>query len=215
MQCCFVRCPTTIPTDWPCCGSATRGRLVGRSPTEAQVTRTTSNGGVRYIPFLAGNWEDHIEDEVQLWAPLTTNPSDEPSASGSLNVTRSPGKARFQVVGRLKPTVSIGTAQNEMNTIAGRLAGEYPDSNKTLGVRVRRLDEYIAGEMRRPLLLLSLCVLLLLLIACTNLATLSLARGVARARELAVRAAIGATRMRLVRQLLTESALLAILAGGT
>src|SRR5947207_11655019 len=102
-----------------------------------------------------------------------------------------------------------------MDTIAGRLAGEYPDSNKTLGVRVRRLDEYIAGEMRRPLLLLSLCVLLLLLIACTNLATLSLARGVARARELAVRAAIGATRMRLVRQLLTESALLAILAGGT
>ena len=167
------------------------------------------------FPFLAGNWEDHIEDEVQLWAPLTTNPSDEPSASGSLNVTRSPGKARFQVVGRLKPTVSIGTAQNEMDTIAGRLAGEYPDSNKTLGVRVRRLDEYIAGEMRRPLLLLSLCVLLLLLIACTNLATLSLARGVARARELAVRAAIGATRMRLVRQLLTESALLAILAGGT
>src|SRR5256884_5063577 len=114
------------------------------------------------FPFLAGNWEDHIEDEVQLWAPLTTNPSDEPSASGSLNVTRSPGKARFQVVGRLKPTVSIGTAQNEMDTIAGRLAGEYPDSNKTLGVRVRRLDEYIAGEMRRPLLLLSLCVLLLL-----------------------------------------------------
>src|SRR6266566_3027521 len=160
------------------------------------------------FPFLAGNWENHVDGEVQLWAPLTTNPADEPPASDSLNLTRPPGKARFQVVGRLKPTVSIRTAQTEMDTIARRLAREYPDSNKTLGVHVRRLDEYIAGEMRRPLLLL-------LLIACTNLATLSLARGVARARELAVRAAIGATRMRLVRQLLTESALLAILAGGT
>src|SRR6266699_736275 len=122
------------------------------------------------FPFLAGHWENRVEGEVQLWAPLTANPYEEPSSSEPFN--------------------------------------------QTLGVQVRRLNEYIAGEMRRPLLLLSLCVLLLLLLACTNLTTLFLARGVARARELAVRVAMGATRWRVIRQLLTESVLLGIIAGG-
>jgi predicted permease len=158
------------------------------------------------FPFLAGNWEDHLEGEVQLWAPLTTNPSDEPSPSDP--------SARFQVIARLNPTVTLRAAQAEMDTIAARMAVQYPDSDKTLGVQVHLLSEYISGEMRRPLLLLSLCVLLVLLIACANLATLFLARGVTRAREMAVRAAIGATRWRVIRQLLTESVLLAIIGGG-
>jgi len=101
-----------------------------------------------------------------------------------------------------------------MDTIAARLAFQYPDSDKTLGVQVRRLNEYIAGEMRRPLFLLSLCVLLLLSSPAPISQRLFLARGAARARELAVRAAIGATRWRVVRQLLTESVLLGIIAGG-
>jgi predicted permease len=166
------------------------------------------------FPFLAGNWENRVEGEVQLWAPLTTNPYEESPSSDPFNLTRPQGIARFQVIARLNPKVPLQAAQAEMDTIAARLAFQYPDANKTLGVKVRRLNEYIAGEMRRPLLLLSLCVLLLLLLACTNLATLFLARGVARARELAVRAAIGATRWRVIRQLLTESALLGIIAGG-
>ena len=166
------------------------------------------------FPFLAGNWENRVEGEVQLWAPLTTNPSEESSSSDPFNLTRPQGIARFQVIARLNPKVPLQAAQAEMDTIAARLALQYPDSDKTLGVKVRRLNEYIAGEMRRPLLLLSLCVLLLLLLACTNLATLFLARGVARARELAVRAAIGATRWRVIRQLLTESVPLGIIAGG-
>jgi predicted permease len=158
------------------------------------------------FPFLAGNWENHVEGEVQLWVPLTTNPSDESFPSDP--------SARFQVVARLSPTVTLRAAQAEMDTIAARLAVQYPDSDKTLGVQVRLLSEYISGEMHRPLMLLSLCVLLVLLIACANLATLFLARGVTRARELAVRAAIGATRWRVIRQLLTESVLLAIIGGG-
>jgi predicted permease len=158
------------------------------------------------FPFLAGNWENHVEGEVQLWVPLTTNPSDESFPSDP--------SARFQVVARLSPTVTLRAAQAEMNTIAARLAVQYPDSDKTLGVKVRLLSEYISGEMHRPLMLLSLCVLLVLLIACANLATLFLARGVTRARELAVRAAIGATRWRVIQQLLTESVLLAIIGGG-
>jgi predicted permease len=166
------------------------------------------------FPFLAGNWENRIEGEVQLWAPLTTNPTEEPSPNDPFNLTRPQGSARFQVIARLNPKITLRAAQAEMDTIAARLALQYPDSDKTLGVQVHRLNEYIAGEMRRPLFLLSLCVLLLLLVACTNLATLSLSRGVARARELAVRVAIGATRWRLIRQLLTESVLLGIIAGG-
>src|SRR5882724_8182426 len=166
------------------------------------------------FPFLAGTWENRVEGEVQLWAPLTTNPYEDSSSSDPFSLTRPQGIARFQVIARLNPKVPLEAAQAEMDTIAARLALQYPDSDKTLGVQVRRLKEYIAGEMRRPLLLLSLCVLLLLLLACTNLATLFLARGVARARELAVRAAIGATRWRVIRQLLTESVLLGIIAGG-
>ncbi len=166
------------------------------------------------FPFLAGNWENRVEGEVQLWAPLTTNPYEDPSSSDPFNLTRPQGVARFQVIARLNPKMPLQAAQAEIDTIAARLALQYPDSDKTLGVQVRRLNEYIAGEMRRPLLLLSLCVLLLLLLACTNLATLFLARGVARARELAVRAAIGATRWRVIQQLLTESVLLGVIAGG-
>jgi predicted permease len=166
------------------------------------------------FPFLAGNWENHIEDEVQLWAPLTTNPYEESSSSDPFNLTRPQGVAKFQVIARLNPNMPLQVAQAEMDMIAARLALQYPDSDKTLGVQVRQLSEYISGEMRRPLLLLSLCVILLLLLACTNLATLFLARGVSRARELAVRTAIGATRWRVIRQLMTESVLLGIIAGG-
>ncbi|PYT81643.1 MAG: hypothetical protein DMG40_08820 [Acidobacteria bacterium] len=165
------------------------------------------------FPFLAGNWENHVEGEVQLWAPLTINPSDQLSGSDPLKLTHPQGHFRFQVVGRLKPGVGIRAAQTEMDTISARLAQKYPDTNKTLGIRVRPLDEYVAGEARQPLLLLSLSVLLVLLIACANLATLFLARGVARARELAVRAAIGASRWRVIRQLLTESALVGLIGG--
>src|SRR5215469_11305106 len=165
------------------------------------------------FPFLAGSWENHAASEVQLWAPLTANPSAEPSAGDPLNLMRPQGRSRFQVVGRLSPGASIRSAQTEMETIAERLAQEYPDTNRTSGIRVRPLDEYVVGEARRPLFLLSACVLLVLLIACANLATLFLARGVSRARELAVRAAIGATRGRVIRQLLTESALVALIGG--
>jgi predicted permease len=152
--------------------------------------------------------------DVQLWAPLTTNPFEAPSASDPLNLNRPQGNARFQVIARLNAKVALVDAQAEIDTIAARMSSEYPETDKTLGVRVRRLDEYVAGETRRPLLLLSLCVLLVLLVACTNLATLFLARGVARAREFAIRAAMGASRWRVIRQLLTESALVGVIAGG-
>lgn len=151
--------------------------------------------------------------DVKLWAPLTTNPFEEPDPNDPLNLNRPQSVARFQVIARLKSGIAVRDAQAEMNTVAARLAREYPDTDKTLGVRVWPLDEYVTGEMRKPLWLLSLSVLVVLLIACTNLATLFLSRSVARRRELAVRAAIGASRWRVIRQLITESALIGLMGG--
>ena len=115
--------------------------------------------------------------------------------------------------GRLKPGVTLPQAQNEMKAIAARLEKQYPETNAKVGAVVKPLLENLVGEYRQNLALLLGAVGLVLLIACANLANLFAARGAARAREFAIRAAVGATRGQLIRQLLIESLAVAILGG--
>jgi putative ABC transport system permease protein len=119
----------------------------------------------------------------------------------------------YRVVGRLKEGVELAQAQTQMTAIAARLEEKYPDSNKMKSAAVTRLRDFLVSDYRLTLLVMLAAVGVVLLIACANLANMFLARAVGRTREIAIRAAIGAGRARIVRQLVTESVVLALLAG--
>jgi putative ABC transport system permease protein len=119
----------------------------------------------------------------------------------------------LRVIGRLAPGVTEQQASAEMNGMAARLAKAYPDSNPTHGILLDQLTQYVVSDVRETAWVLLGAVAFILLIACTNVANLLLSQGATREREIAIRTAVGATRSRLVRQLLTEAMLLAGIGG--
>jgi putative ABC transport system permease protein len=120
----------------------------------------------------------------------------------------------FRVIGRLIPGASREASLREMSAIAARIEARHPDTNRDLGVNVVGLQDALIGSTRSTLLFLFAVVGLVLLLACTNVAGLTLARSGKRQREFAIRTAIGASRGQLVRQVLAESTLLSVLGGG-
>jgi predicted permease len=144
-------------------------------------------------------------DQTDLWYPVNTI-SRERAATFR-------GAQNYFAVGRLKSGVSRERAQAEMTSIASRLAQQYPATNKNQTVAVRRMRDDMVGDVRLTLYVLLGAVSVVLLIACANTATLLLGKATARAREVAVRVAMGASQGRIVRQLIAESLLLALVAG--
>ena len=180
----------------------------GSDPSILNQSITLDGVNFTVVGVMPPGFEFPIQNEpVELWTTIAGD------ASGTSPVTDQRGAHFLRVVGRLKPGVTEEQAQTELTAIASRLEQQYPDENTRRSLRVESAHQALVGDVF-PMLILFLCaVAAVLLIACANVANLLLARATSRYKEMAIRTALGASRVRVIRQLLTESVLLSIFGG--
>ena len=166
-----------------------------------QIVLNNENYIVKGVMPHGFQFEDR-EDEI--WAPLGLSAAE----------LQNHDSHYLEVVGRLRPGVPLARANVDLGAVAAQMQKQFPDSNRRIGAYAAPLRDHLVGKLRQAILLLMTAVVFVLLIACANVANLMLSRASGRQREIAVRMALGAGRWRIVRQMLTESILLSVVAGG-